>query len=58
MNESELRDILLHLEAAVAVYTKHEGRLTAVELSLKSLTSTLHAQTQTQLKILKRGTWG
>jgi hypothetical protein len=56
MNESELHEIVRHLEAAVAVYAKHEGKLTAVELSLKSLTSTLHAQTQTQLRI-KRDSW-
>ena len=57
MNESELREILLHLEAAVAVYQKHDGPIGAVEQSLKSLTTTLHSQTKAQLDLLKRGLW-
>lgn len=57
MNESELREILQHLEAVKAVYEKHEGPLNAVEASLKSLTATLHSQTKAQLDLLKGGSW-
>ena len=57
MNETQLREILVHLDAVLAVYRKQEGKLTAVELSLKSLTTTLHSQIEMEINNLTRGIW-
>jgi len=57
MNEAQLREILVNLESILEVFKKQEGRLSAVELSLKSLTTTLHSQIQVQINQLTRGVW-
>jgi hypothetical protein len=58
MNEDQLREIQHHLEAVMAVYNQRDGKLSALEVSLKSLVTTLHSQVEMQLHDAERGsTW-
>lgn len=49
MTESELRIILKHVESALEVYRKHEGKLSAIEISMKSMLTVIRAQAAEQL---------
>ncbi|HEX2852649.1 MAG TPA: hypothetical protein VHO24_05375 [Opitutaceae bacterium] len=49
MTESELRIILKHVEAALDVYRKHEGKLSALEISMKSMLTVIRTQAADQL---------
>lgn len=49
MSESELKTILIHIEQALAVYGTHPGKLTALEISLKSMLMVVRSQIADQL---------
>jgi hypothetical protein len=49
MTDSELRIILKHVEAALDVYRKHEGKLSALEISMKSMLTVIRSQAVDQL---------
>jgi len=49
MTESQLRDILKALDAALEVYRKQGGKLTAREISLKSMLTAARMQIEEQL---------
>lgn len=49
MTDSELRLILKHVDAALEVYRKHEGKLSAMEISMKSMLTVIRTQTTDQL---------
>ena len=50
MTEKELGRILASLDAALAVYHHHEGKLSAGEVSVKSMLIVVRAQVADQLK--------
>ena len=49
MAEAELGSILKSIDAAIEVYRRHTGRLTAPEISVKSMLTALRAQVAEQL---------
>jgi hypothetical protein len=49
MTESELRVIAKHVDSALDVYRKHEGKLTALEISMKSMLMVVRNQIADQL---------
>ncbi len=49
MSESELRRILQLLNEALAVYQKYDGKLTATDVSVKSMLSATALQISRQL---------
>jgi hypothetical protein len=49
MSEPELQSILNCIDAALEVYRKHEGKLSALEISLKSMLMVVRAQAAEQL---------
>lgn len=49
MSEPELLNILNCIDAALDVYRKHEGKLSALEISLKSMLMVVRAQAAEQL---------
>ncbi|MEO7171635.1 hypothetical protein [Flavobacterium sp.] len=44
MTEGELERILISIDAALAVYEKHRGTLSAAEVSVKSMLIVVRAQ--------------
>lgn len=49
MSETQLREILSHIEATLDIYRTQEGKLTVLEVSMKSMITTLRAQIEMQL---------
>lgn len=49
MNQAELKALLSCVEQALAVYTTHEGKLSALEISLKSMLTVVQSQVTDQL---------
>lgn len=49
MSETELSSILSHIDGALEVYRKHEGQLTALEISFKSMLMAVRTQVVDQL---------
>ena len=49
MNHAELKALLSRIDEALGVYAIHEGKLTALEISLKSMLSVVRAQVDDQL---------
>lgn len=49
MTDTQLRIILKHVDAALDVYRKHEGKLSALEISMKSMLTVIRSQAAEQL---------
>ena len=49
MSEKQLREILSHIEATLDIYRRQEGKLSVLEVSMKSMITTLRAQLELQL---------
>jgi hypothetical protein len=49
MTESDLRTILNAVDAALKVYAVNEGKLTALEISLKSMLKTVRGRVSEEL---------
>jgi hypothetical protein len=49
MTEAEITEVLQALDAGLAVFEKHKGRLTGAEISVKSMLLALRVQLTEQL---------
>jgi hypothetical protein len=49
MSDSQLRNVLNSIDAALEIYRKHEGALTAFEISVKSMLVVIRSQVAVQL---------
>jgi hypothetical protein len=49
MTQTELGSILKSIDTALEVYRRHEGSLTATEVSMKSMLTTLRAKVVEEL---------
>ncbi|HEX2852500.1 MAG TPA: hypothetical protein VHO24_04620 [Opitutaceae bacterium] len=49
MSDSQLRNVLNSVDVALDIYRKHEGALTAFEISVKSMLIVVRSQVAVQL---------
>lgn len=49
MSDSQLRNVLNSVDVALDIYRKHEGALTAFEISVKSMLVVVRSQVSAQL---------
>lgn len=49
MSDSQLRNVLNSVDAALDIYRKHEGALTAFEISVKSMLVVIRSQVTAQM---------
>lgn len=55
MSKTELEEILHNIDEALLVYRTHEGMLSTLEVSLKSMLSVVRAQVADQLASVSAG---